>query len=85
MYDAPCTCISSLMYINAVLALFYSLNFIYWVVTITVMLTALILGAQSREPTVYNTPEDYFRAVCEALMVLLITISAIRDLVLISV
>ena len=62
-----------------------SLNFIYWSVTLIVLSLALILGATSNDSTIYTTPVDYFRAVCEGLMLLLITTTAIRDILLIYV
>lgn len=64
--------------------LLYSLHFIYWATTMTILSLALLLGAKSDDSTVYTTSEDYFRAVCEALMLFLITMSFIRDILLIS-
>ena len=50
----------------------------------TILSLALLLGAKSNDSTVYTTRVDYFRAVCEALMLFLITMSFIRDILLIS-
>lgn len=44
------------------------------------MSSALILAAMTHDPK-YNEPVDYFRAICEALTLLLITIGAMMDIV----
>ena len=46
------------------------------------MSLALVLAAMSRDTsTQYSEPVDYFRAICEGLMLLMITIGAIWDVV----
>ena len=45
------------------------------------MSVALVLAAASDLPTSYNEHLDYFRAICEGLMLLLITIAAMGDIV----
>lgn len=56
--------------------------FIYWIITIVLMTSAFVLAAISDDPfSKYNEPVDYFRAVCEGLTLLLITIGAMMDIV----
>ena len=47
-----------------------------------VLSTALFLAAADDQSIIYKHPLDYFRAICEGLMLLLITIEAIRDIML---
>ena len=45
--------------------------------------SALLLAVTSDDPpTSYSDPVDYFRAICEGLILLMITIAMMRDIVL---
>lgn len=47
--------------------------------------TALVLAAMKNDPTAYDQPVDIFRAMCEGLTLLLITLSLLKDILLIIV
>ena len=60
-----------------------SIKLICWMITRALLSSALLLAAASHDPpTDYNEPVDYFRAVCEGLILLVITIRTMRDIML---
>lgn len=63
-----------------------SFHFIYWAITMSVISAALILAATKDDsPNSYDQPVDIFRAICEGLALLLITMALFKDVVLIYV
>ena len=57
-----------------------SVQFVYWVVTMIAISSALILAATQSDPEVYTEPVDIVRAVFEGLAIILTTYSALSEI-----